>query len=203
MNIIGRCAAAATLCVCGSMSSAIAQPAGEAMADALVAGRASAEIPAEDRIYDGLIGSWNVRAFDVLPDGSRRETEGEWHFAWVLEGRAAQDVWISPPRGARTSETSREFNRYGSTLRYYLPRSRTWRVIWNNPVSGAMDVLEGRSTAKGIVQEGRSADGSQIRWIFHRVDERSFHWTGERSRDGGTTWQLEAEFFGVRKAGSD
>ena len=29
----------------------------------------------------------------------QRRRNGEWHFGWVLEGRAIQDVWIVPPRG--------------------------------------------------------------------------------------------------------
>src|SRR5262245_35680263 len=88
------------------------------MPDALISAGASAEIPARDRIYDALIGSWDVRAIDAKPDGSRQETEGEWHFAYALEGRAVQDVWIAPARKQRSASTPKTFNRFGTTVRF-------------------------------------------------------------------------------------
>lgn len=169
-----------------------------AMSEALVSAQASAEIPREDRIYDALIGSWRVRASDVRLDGSRHEAEGEWHFAYALEGRAVQDVWILPSRDQRTAGTPKPFNRYGTTVRFYEPASRTWRIVWINPVSGALQALVGRATADGIVHEGQDSDGAQMRWRFRRLDGNSFHWIGERSSDGGKTWRLDAEFFGKR-----
>jgi uncharacterized protein len=175
-----------------------ATPSHSLMADALVSTGASAEIPAQDRIYDALIGSWNVRAYDAQSDGSRQETEGEWHFAYALEGRAVQDVWIAPVRTQRSASTPRTFNRYGTTVRFYEPATRTWRLVWINPVSGALQTLVGRTTADGIVQEGADADGTRIRWCFRELTAHSFHWTGERSTDGGRTWHLDAEFFGRR-----
>jgi uncharacterized protein len=174
-----------------------ALPSTATMAEALTSTEASAEIPPQDRIYDTLIGSWNVRVFDVLPDGSRHESEGEWHVAYALEGRAVQDVWIVPTRKRRTASTPKAFNRYGTTVRSYEPASRTWRMVWINPVSGALQTLVGRATPDGIVHEGTDS-GSQIRWSFRGLSDDSFHWTGERSSDGGKTWRLEAEFFGVR-----
>lgn len=39
--------------------------------------------------------------FDYDVDGSVRTGTGEWSFSWVLEGRAVQDVWISPQRALR------------------------------------------------------------------------------------------------------
>jgi len=30
-----------------------------------------------------------------------KEQRGEWHFGWVLEGRAIQDVILAPPREER------------------------------------------------------------------------------------------------------
>ena len=50
-------------------------------------------------------------------------------------------------------------------------------------------------------QEGTDADGTPARWRFTEIKPDSFHWLGERSADGGTTWRLEVEFF-VRRAGS-
>lgn len=127
---------------------------------------------------------------------------GEWHFAWVLEGRAVQDVYIAPTRPRRDrSAPPREGNRYGSSIRVYDAVTGAWRVIWINPVTGAEDHLIGRRVGDEVVQDGRCPDGSLIRWSFVDITSDSFTWRGERSTDGGATWILEAEFFGRRTNG--
>ena len=63
----------------------------------------SAEISKLDCPYGWLIGVWHARVVDYRDGGSPIVSEGEWHFSWVLEGRAVQDVWISPVRGRRSS----------------------------------------------------------------------------------------------------
>jgi len=40
---------------------------------------------------------------------------------------------------------------------------------------------------------------SLIRWVFTDISAQSARWYGERSVDGGKTWQLEAEFFLQRR----
>ena len=47
-------------------------------------------------LYGWLIGDWRFNAVVHADDGARHTGEGEIHFAWVLEGRAIQDVWILP-----------------------------------------------------------------------------------------------------------
>lgn len=61
-------------------------------------------IPPEQQIFVPFIGSWDliVRWFDEAGKLSREEC-GEWHFAWILEGRGIQDVWIVPRRPERAS----------------------------------------------------------------------------------------------------
>jgi len=150
-------------------------------------------------LYDALLGDWNVDVVDYDADGSRRTYKGEWHFAWVLEGRAMQDVLIVPPRGLREGQPI-QGNRYGTTVRVYDPAADVWRITWINPVSGAITTLTGRREGEEIVQEGKDADGSLNRWIFSEVTAQSFRWRGEISIDGGKSWRLGAEFFGRRAA---
>ena len=166
---------------------------------ALVASNPSSELGDAASIYAWLIGSWDVRTVDYQSDGKRHESTGEWHFSWVLEGRAVQDVWISPPRTQRNAALSKTGNRYGTSLRVYDSKISAWRVTWLNPVSGAHDELVGKRKGSDIVQEGRDADGNQMRWVFTDIKPDSFRWYGERSYDGGQTWRLEAEFFGKRR----
>jgi hypothetical protein len=167
------------------------------MQHALVSGQPSDELQALDCPYHWLVGSWAVRVVDYTSEGEIH-SEGEWHFAWVLEGRAMQDVWISPPRGARANVDRARPNRYGTSIRAYDPTRKQWRVTWINPVSGAYDTLWSRRDGTNVVQEGLDAEGRLMRWTFSDIAPRSAHWTGERSSDGGKTWKLEAEFFLTR-----
>lgn len=149
-------------------------------------------------LYDPLLGSWAVDVIDHDTGGPPRTSTGEWHFAWVLEGRAIQDVWISPPRASRGRGLPTQGNRYGTTLRVYDPETDVWHVTWINPVSVVRNTLVGRKHGDEIVQEGTDTDGSLIRWIFSDLTPTSFRWRGEASSDSGKTWRLAAEFFGRR-----
>lgn len=54
------------------------------------------------QLFGQFVGSWDARVVNYKPDGSNSQTvEAEWHFGWVLEGRAIQDVWIAPKRSLR------------------------------------------------------------------------------------------------------
>ena len=164
--------------------------------------------PPEDRkgakgFYDDLIGSWDAEVVDHLPDGSDRRQSAEIHFAWVLEGRAIQDVWIAPARPARQATSPKAAgNRYGTTLRVYDPAIDAWRITWINPVTGAENRLVGRREGEQIIQSGADAEGRPIRWVFVEIRAGSFHWRGERSEDGGRSWICDTEFFARRRPGA-
>lgn len=166
--------------------------------DALLAEGPVAAQAARTTLYAPLVGSWEVDVVDYEDGGARRTSKGEWHFAWVLEGRAIQDVFIVPARWARRPAQPATGNRYGTTLRVYDPKLDAWRVTWINPVSGVSNTLLGRRRGEDIVQEGQDMDGSLIRWSFSEITARSFRWRGELSTDEGGTWRLAAEFRGRR-----
>jgi hypothetical protein len=159
------------------------------------------EHAAEMTLYDPLIGDWDADVLDYDSDGTVTKNKGEWHFDWVLEGRAIQDVWIVPPRSSRKLPLADRTanNRYGTSIRVYDPATRAWNVTWINPVTGSFNRLAGRVEGGNIVQEGHDGDGAIIRWTFSDITSSSFHWRGEVSADGGKTWRLGAEFFGHRQ----
>jgi hypothetical protein len=143
--------------------------------------------PASDRaeamrLYGWLIGDWEMDAVMHLEDGSRHEGRGEIHFGWVLEGRAIQDVWILPGIF------------YGTTLRIYDPGLDAWHILWSDPVRQFYTRQLGRARGRDIVQEGSNDAGEAVRWSFTDIELDAFRWLGERSTDGGTGWQLQAEF---------
>jgi hypothetical protein len=167
-------------------------------ASALVAAGRSPEIPQQADAYGWLIGSWELDVFDYDADGNLHRSKGEVHFGWVLEGRAVQDVWIMPPRAERAANLDQRHNRYGTTLRVWDSSIQAWRVTWINPVTGYRDELIGRWSGQDIIQVGRHADGTPIRWIFTEITPDSFRWTGEVLQSDGKTWKLEDEFRATR-----
>src|SRR5262249_55818901 len=146
--------------------------------------------------YGWLEGSWDLDVTEIQDDGSTLRRPGEWHVGWVLEGRAIQDVWIVPPRGARDhTDAAAHRHYYGTTLRVYDPRIDAWCIQWTDPVSQAYPTQIGRQQGKDIVQEGKDTAGHLRRWSFSEITPTSFRWRGEVSIDGGTTWHLHMEFF--------
>jgi hypothetical protein len=152
------------------------------------------------QLYSPLRGDWDVTVVDHLADGTRHTGTGEWHFDWVLEGRAMQDVWISPPRGEQrpaVGEASR-FDRYGTTVRFFDPAIDAWRVTWVNPAQNYVATLIGRARGRDIIQEGTGDDGRTLRWTFSGVTRDAFLWRGEISSDSGRTWRTVQEMSGRR-----
>jgi hypothetical protein len=137
-------------------------------------------------LYGWLIGSWQMDAAVHRDDGTRHHGAGEIHFGWVLEGRAIQDVWILP--GAF----------YGTTLRIYDPGLDAWHILWSDPVRQFYSRQIGRARGHDIVQEGTNDAGEAVRWSFTEITRDSFRWLGERSRDAGASWGLQAEFLARR-----
>lgn len=150
-------------------------------------------------LYDRLLGDWEVEVLDFDSSAPPRASRGEWHFGWVLEGRAIQDVFIVPALGERGGPVG-PGNRYGTSIRVYDPRSDEWLVRWINPVNGAFNTLIGRRQGDDIVQEGRNDAGARIRWSFSEITATSFRWRGEISHDDGATWSLQVEFHGRRSS---
>lgn len=169
------------------------------LAEVLHSSGPSPELGDASGLYAWLIGSWDVRVIDYDESGSKKESRGEWHFGWVLEGRAVQDVFIVPARSLRSPSLPKEGNRYGTSVRVYDPSLDAWRITWINPVRSIENRLIGKKVGNEIVQEGKDTDGSLMRWCFRDITPNSFRWTGEQSTDQGATWRLGAEFFAVRK----
>jgi len=152
-----------------------------------------ADGPAPDRadkmgLYGWLIGSWEMDTLTISDDGQRHTGFGRIRFAWALEGRAIQDVWILP--GVF----------YGTTLRVYDPGIDAWHILWSDPVRQYYTRQIGRARGADIVQLGKTDAGVPVRWSFTDITPNSFRWLGERSLDGEATWHVQAEFRARRVA---
>jgi hypothetical protein len=171
-----------------------------AMLDALRAAGPAADRCEGLALYGWLVGAWDVAVEDHLPDGSVRHGQGEWLFDWVLEGRAIQDVFIVPPRGARPpAEAEAGADRYGTTLRIFDPATEQWRIIWINPVRQAVDSMQAVREGAQIVQHGQDTDGGSYRWVFSDIAPDRFRWRAEtRVPDG---WRMTVQFHARRRPG--
>jgi hypothetical protein len=167
--------------------------------------------PAPDRadkmgLYGWLIGAWEMDVHVPLASGARYEGMGEIHFGWVLEGRAIQDVWITPPRGLRDDPVAAAANFYGSTFRIYDPGIDAWHIFWLDPVKQFYSRMLGRADGADIEQVTVN-ETPQRRWRFSDITPSSFHWTADvddgprDSTDGVVQWRRHVEFFARRAAG--
>lgn len=74
--------------------------------EALISEGKNKALPEEFDYFGKLIGSWKI---DYVDNSNSRVIKGGWHFSWVLEGMAIQDVIVLPGF------------EYGTTLRVYKP----------------------------------------------------------------------------------
>jgi hypothetical protein len=167
---------------------------------ALAASDRSPDIPEAMDLYGFLIGSWELDIVGYDEEKNVIRTVGEAHFAWVLEGRAVQDVFINPRRTDRGPNSPKFANWFGTTIRIYDPTIQAWHVNWFNPHDGIRAELIGRRRGEDVVQEGKFPDGTPIRWTFSEIAENSYRWRGERLEPDGKTWRLQVDFRARRTA---
>lgn len=153
-------------------------------ANALQSDGPAAALSAKMSLYGQFVGDWTIEGRLDL-DGTTYKGNGEIHFAWALQGRAIQDVWIF----------AEAF--YGTTLRVYDPGLDAWHILWSDPVIPYFARQTGRAVGPDIVQEGRNDAGETIRWRFTEITPASFRWIGERATPSGD-YERQAEFVAKR-----
>jgi hypothetical protein len=159
--------------------------------------------PAPDRaermmLYGQFIGSWEGTMLYPRPGGPPLETSCEVHFGWVLEGRAVQDVWMAPARGAR--KEGQPPLMYGTTLRVCDPERDVWQITWNDPVRQVFNTMTGRKVGSDIVQQYRTETGALREWRFTEITGDSFHWIAREAGDDPEQWKVLGEFFLRRRS---
>ena len=154
---------------------------------------------AELMLFGQFVGAWDVDVTNIEPDGTKKVLKVEWHFGWVLEGRAVMDVWITPRRSLRTSTDSYE---YGATLRFYDPTIQARRSTWIGPMRHLVRPFIARQIGDEIILEGSFASGILTRWVFSQITPTSFYWRNMESSDEGVTWTIVQE-MDARRAGQE
>lgn len=148
------------------------------MCSALGANGPSQELIGKADIFGWLVGAWDLEVLDSESEGVHRVNDGEWHFAWVLEGRAIQDVLIAPRLVQRRGVLPVRGNRYGSGFRVYDAKENLWRGFWINPVRGTIEMLHIEKRGDEIVETG-----ANTRCVFSAIMCESFCYTVEEKRN--------------------
>lgn len=171
----------------------------EIFLDALVSAGKAPELADIDNLFEFLIGSWVLKAILHDPSGQTQTRNGELHAAWVLEGRAIQDLFIFPRRADRTAGRRGQGDRYATTIRTFDRMQQAWRVDFINPAAPETNAqLMARRRGEDIEMEGKLVDGTLIHWYYRSITPRSFHYSAERLVIDGELWELYLELFGTR-----
>lgn len=145
---------------------------------ALTSERKNDMLPEEYNYFGKLIGSWKINYVD---NSHSHAMMGEWHFSWVLEGMAIQDVIVLPGF------------EYGTTLRVYNPGTHAWDVAYG--YTGKIMRFEARKQADTIVLT--NIEDKRRKWVFVQIADDHFHWRDVTVSDDGE-WQANFDLYAER-----
>ncbi len=141
------------------------------------------------KVLGRLIGTWDVQYMDISKDGKANHRSGQLIVAWVLDGRAVQDVWIVDPSGTR-----KEREVY-TDVRYFDPKSTTWPAIFVDPESASVARFVGGAVGDDRIDlHSQDLGAGDTRWSFYDIHPDSLAFRDEISSDGGQTWKLRSEY---------
>ena len=136
------------------------------------------ELPEEYDYFGKLIGSWKLNYTDRNISCS---VKGEWHFSWVLEGMAIQNVIVLPGF------------EYGTTLRVYNPDTHAWDVAYC--YTGKIMRFEARKQEGKIVLT--NIEDERRKWVFNKIEDNYFHWQDITVTEDGE-WHVKFDLYAKR-----
>ena len=148
------------------------------------------DIPEEYNYFGKLIGSWDI---DYTDNNISYSVKGEWHFSWVLEGMAIQDVIILPSRNVKLENPS-PITEYGTSLRIYNPNTHVWNVVYG--YTEKIFQLEAKKEEDMIVLT--NIEDEKRKWVFVKIEDDNFHWQNITVKDNGD-WHINADIYAKRK----
>lgn len=128
--------------------------------------------------FGKLIGSWKIEYVD---NSNSRVLKGEWHFAWILEGMAIQDVIVLPGF------------EYGTTLRVYNPGTHAWDVAYC--YTGKIMRLEARKQDDKVILT--NIEDENRKWVFAEIKDDYFHWQDVAVKEDGG-WDVRFDLYARR-----
>lgn len=163
---------------------------------ALLAPGPHAQVPPEDQIFSPFLGGWDLAVSWFDKEGRvTKEMQGEWHFSWVLEGRAIQDVWVAPSRKFRTEQS--ELHEYGTSVRFFDPAIKAWRSTWIGPMHGLVRTFIARQVGDEVVLETLDGEMQRLRWSFSDITANTFNWRNDIWDNA--RWRCQQKFVCKRR----
>ncbi|QNE21495.1 hypothetical protein F1D05_30735 [Kribbella qitaiheensis] len=166
------------------------------LASLMVSDRPRPEFEQVFEPFASLIGSWDLDVSWYDDDGRPiRETQGEWHFAWALDGRAVADIWITPSRARRELDGDGE---WGLSVRLHDPDLNAFRSTWMGPKYAMVKTFVARAGDNSITLETNDPTSTKTRWIFTDLTDSTFNWRNEDEAPDGTV--IVRQRFAARRA---
>ena len=146
--------------------------------------------------FGRFVGSWELDVSYYEADGTEERTTAEWHWSWILGGKAILDVLVLPGRPSAPPTDS-----YHTLVRVYDPSEDLWKVVWVAPQFGMAYKLTGSfSDDGGVVLYGDQGELEPAKWVFSDVTEDTFLWEGFTKDTPDTEWRLEQRMTARRTA---
>ena len=136
------------------------------------------DLPEEFDYFGKLIGSWKI---DYIDNRDLSVMKGEWHFSWILEGMAVQDVIVLPGF------------EYGTTLRVYNPGTHAWDIAYC--YTGKIMRFEARKQGDQIVLT--NVEDERRKWVFAEIQDNYFHCQDVMADEDGR-WQVNFDLYAQR-----
>ena len=143
-------------------------------------------------LFGQFEGAWDLDVSWFKNGDLIREEKGEWHFGWILDGRAMQDVWVVPTRAEQ--ERGSPPYEYGTSVRFFDAELGAWRSTWIGPVQGSVRPFTAKRRGEEIVLSGQQIDGKEIEWVFSDIRPDAFSWRFVKRTNDGSGWETVQAF---------
>ncbi len=141
-------------------------------------------------LFGQFVGDWDIVSVkSPSPSGVAFKAGGEVHFAWILDGRAIQDVWLTYDNELKKTVP------VGTTIRVYDPGSGAWKSTWISVIRHTVQTFIARELRGDVILEGITEAAKPERWVFSEITPDSFRWHSEESPDDGESWTLTEEML--------
>jgi hypothetical protein len=150
--------------------------------EALISEGKNEKLPEEFNFFGKLIGSWKISY--INNNANARKSAGEWHFSWILEGTAIQDVIV----------LSKPDEEIGTTVRVYNPVSNAWDIAYF--FAGKIIRLEARKQDGMVVLT--HIGNERRKWVFAKIGDSDFHWQDVTVKENGK-WHINADLYAERE----
>lgn len=151
----------------------------------------AAQTEAPESAFDFWVGRWDVHWY--INDTVRIDATN--FIEKILDGRVLQEHFV---------DTVNNFK--GTSISVFRPVDSTWRQAWADNQGGYFDFIgeiDGDTRIFRTHRGGKGVDSVMQRMRFYDIQEGSFTWDWERTRDAGTTWDLLWRIYYERGSATD